>query len=444
MGDRLDGHHESKPTGCPVHHGAHPAGATEAPAEHVAEAIRDASEAKETFFDADMLNLATHLDGAEAMYEWLREFQPLFWDTHNEIWAVSRYDDVLYVSKHPELFCSGNGVVPNVGQDDWPDEAMINLDGDEHTRQRALINRGFTPRRIGQWEARVREIATELIDKMIARGSGDLVEDLARPMPFQLISSMLGYPAGTEDVLDWTDTYSAGGCGPNYITEEVVEAFSNFFQFHEILLEEKKANPGEDLLSIWLDAELDGHKLSEDKLLYEHSLLLVGGAETTRNAISLGMTQLMRNPDQMSWLVEHLGDEGVLDNAVEEMIRYSCPFVRMSRTATQDVELYGQTIKEGQQIIMLYPAANRDPRAFDQPQRFDVRRDFKRPSLSFGHGKHYCLGANLARLETKVAVEALLTRLPDMRLDPKAEPKRLESSFVRSLTSCPVVFEPRR
>ena len=133
-----------------------------------------------------------------------------------------------------------------------------------------------------------------------------------------------------------------------------------------------------------------------------------------------------------------------MDNAVEEMIRWSCPFVRMARTATQDVQMYGKTIREGEQILMLYPAANRDPRAFDHPQTFDIHREFTRPSLSFGHGKHYCLGANLARLEAKVAVETLLTRLPDMQLDPRSPPVRRPSCFVRTLSECPVVFEPRK
>jgi len=205
-------------------------------------------------------------------------------------------------------------------------------------------------------------------------------------------------------------------------------------------LEEKKTTGGDDLLNTWLNAELDGEKLSEDKLLYEHNLLLVGGSETTRSAIAAGLKALFEHPEQQQWLVENIDDDDILHRAVEEMIRWSCPFVRMRRTATQDTELHGKTIKKGDEIIILYPAANRDPRAYDNPDTFDIRRTTDRLPLSFGYGKHFCIGANLARLETRMAVRAVLKRFPDMTLKPNTEATPARSSFVRSLVSCPVVF----
>lgn len=396
-----------------------------------------------SFAGTDMLSPETHVD-ALPLYKWLLEECPLYWDPVSELWAVSRYDDVVYVSKHPELFCSGYGVVPNLGLDVWPDEAMINLDGDAHTCQRGLVAAAFTPRRIKQLETIATEMCDEMVTRMEARGEADLVVELARPLPFRVIATMLGYPKDQIDkVLDWTDIYTHAGCGPAQVNEEVADAFANFCEFHEALLEEKKAKRGDDLLSAWLDGELDGQKLGEDKMMFEHNLLLVGGSETTRTVIGMGMYELMRNPAQMEWLAENIDDDDILDTAVEELIRWTCPFVRMRRTATQDVEMHGQTIKKMDQIIMLYPAANRDPRAFENPDVFDIRRVQERPALSFGIGKHFCLGASLARLETRIVFRTLLKRLPDIRMADGAEPVVHASSFVRSFSHLPVVFTPR-
>ncbi|MCP4805993.1 MAG: cytochrome P450 [Proteobacteria bacterium] len=396
-----------------------------------------------SYENVDLLDLDFHTDDPWEFYAWMQDDEPLFWDEINELWAVARYDDLVFVSRRTDIFCSGEGVIPKLGMDIWPDEAMINLDGKAHTCQRGLVSKGFSPRRIAEMEPRIREVCEQLIDRFEQKGHADLVKDFSRPMPFRIIADMLGYPEDKVDqVLDWTDTYVQGGSGPDAVTEEVVEAFADFTEFHEELLAEKKANPGEDLLSLWLKAELDGERLTEDKLVFEHSLLLVGGSETTRSAISMGMQALMEHPDQMAWLAERVDDEEAITAAIEEMIRYSCPFVRMRRTLTQDFEWHGKSLKKGDEILMLYPAANRDPRVFGEPHRFDVKRNPDRPSLSFGIGKHYCLGASLARLDTRLAVQALLRRLPDMKL--ADEPGvRARSSFVRSQTSLPVVFEPR-
>jgi len=388
--------------------------------------------------DIDLLSLDLHTYDPEPVYEYLREEEPLYWDAKNELWAVSRYDDVIFASKNTDIFCSGQGVVPGVGLEDWPDEAMINLDGHAHTRQRGLVSKGFTPRRMADLEQHARDIVVELVNKVQSVGKCDVVKDLARPLPMQLIAEMLGYPKDMYNtVLDWTDTFTQGGCGQACITDEVVEAFSNFCMFHMQLLEERKQNPGDDLLSTWLNAELDGDKLSEDKLLYEHNLLLVGGSETTRNAISGGFLQLIRHPKQRQHLID---TPDALPNAIEEIVRWATPFVRMARTLTQDYSLHGREMKKGQQIVMMYPAANRDPRAFDNPQVFDIHRDFKRPSLSFGYGKHFCLGASLARLELKVMFEEVLQRIPDMQLDPDNEVVPHPSCFIRGLESLPVTF----
>ncbi|MET0593539.1 MAG: cytochrome P450 [Polyangiaceae bacterium] len=390
-----------------------------------------------SFEGIDLNEIHVHGLSAEPLYEWLREKAPIFRDA-KDLWAVSRYDDVVYVSKHPEIFSSSGGVVPGVNLEMWPDEAMINKDGDEHTCQRGLVSKGFTPGRIAELESNIRTIMGELLDRVVKDGKCDLVSALARPLPMRVIGDMLGYPIERNDeLLDITDVVVLGGNGPEHVTEEVAGEFMKFCTFHEELLAKRKEKRGRDLISIWLDAELDGKKLSEEKLLYEHNLILVGGSETTRHAISGGMYQILRRPDDVAFLRAH---PEAIPNAVEEMVRWTTPFVRMQRTLLADCTMHGATMKEGDKMIMVYPAANRDPRAFERPQEFDVRRRFDKPALAFGLGKHYCLGASLARLEIRVFLEEVLRRLADITIDPGYEPTMKPSSFVRGLSSLPVHF----
>jgi cytochrome P450 family 142 subfamily A polypeptide 1 len=393
------------------------------------------------FNDVDLLAHDTHKLTAEPLYEWLREKAPLYRDEKNALWAVSRYDDVVFVSKHTEIFCNRFGVVPGIPLDRWPDEAMINLDGDEHTCQRALVSKGFTPRRIAALEDEIRTMVDDLIGRVAAQGECDLVRDFARPLPMRVIGQMLGYPpARNDEVLDWTDVYvHAGAGGMENITGEVMAAFGNFCSFHQEILADRKEKRGNDLISVWLDAEVDGKRLGEQKLLYEHNLLLVGGSETTRHAISIGMHELLKRPADLAFLTEN---PAAIPNAVEEMVRFACPFVRMQRTLLSDHTMHGRSMKEGDKIVVLYPAANRDPRVWDRPQEFDIRRSFDKPALSFGFGKHYCLGASLARLEIKVFLERVLPRLTDLRLVPDREAVDRPSAFIRGLVSLPVRFTP--
>jgi cholest-4-en-3-one 26-monooxygenase len=394
-----------------------------------------------SFEGIDLNEIHLHDLSAEPLYEWLRERAPLFRDAKN-IWAVSRYDDVAFVSKHAEIFSSRFGVVPGVDLEMWPDQAMINLDGEEHTCQRGLVSKGFTPNRIAELEPKIRGIVGELFDRVAQRGECDLVRDVARPLPMRVIGDMLGYPLHRNDeVLDITDVVVEGGNGGEHVTPEVAESFMKFCSFHEELLAMRKEKRGDDLISIWLDAEVDGRRLSEEKMLYEHNLLLVGGSETTRHAISGGTFQLLRRPADVAFLRAH---PEAIPNAVEEMVRWTSPFVRMQRTLLADHAMHGVTLKEGDKLIMIYPAANRDPRAFDRPQEFDVRRKFDKPALAFGLGKHYCLGAPLARLEIRVFLEELLGRLDDIAIAPGYEPSVKPSSFVRGLAHLPLQFRAAR
>ena len=391
------------------------------------------------FADVDLLDLHTHTDDPEPLYAWLRDSEPLFWDSVNEMWAVSRYEDVVFVSRHPEIFCSGLGVIPKLSLEIWPDAAMINQDGAAHTTQRNLVSEGFTPKRISKIHGRIVDIVDRMIDCLVDLPEPDFVLDFARPLPMRIIGEMLGYPAEKDaELLDWTDIYVDGGCGPQYVTEEVADAFGLFVEYHEEILEQRLERRGDDLISIWLDAQVDGHKLDEETLLYEHSLLLVGGSETTRNTMSSGMRAILNDRPQWDDLC---ADPSLIKNAVEEMIRWSTPFVRMRRTLTRDYEMHGKTMREGDEIVMLYPAANRDPRIYPEPQTFDIRRSFKKPSLSFGYGKHYCLGAPLARLEIQVALERLTARLPHIKLRDGVDGERRPSSFIRGLRTLPITLD---
>ena len=397
-------------------------------------------ERQHPFYRSDLMSLDLHIDDPEPFYEWLREEEPLFWDENNEIWAVSRYEDVVFCSRNTELFSSSQGVIPTLSLEIWPDAAMINLDGTDHTRQRNLVAKGFTPRRIAKLEARVQILVDALINRFCEAGSCDLVTDFARPLPMRIIGEMLGYPAQKDgEILDWTDAFVRGGCGPEYIDDVIVEAFGMFCEYHEEILENRKEAAGDDLISVWLNAEIDGERLDEETLLYEHSLLLVGGSETTRNTISGGLEALLQHPDQLAALK---ADPSLIPNAAEEMLRWTCPFIRMARTLTQDYEMHGKTMKAGQEVALLYPAANRDHRVFKDPHAFDIHRSFDKPGLSFGYGKHYCLGAPLARMEIVLSIEAILGRLPDLRLKEDGVCSRRRSSFIRGLETLPVQFRP--
>jgi cytochrome P450 family 142 subfamily A polypeptide 1 len=382
----------------------------------------------------DLLDPDTHGPDALEVYDWLREHAPMYWDPINEIWCVSRYDDVIAVSRDPDTFTSSQGNLPKMP----PDPSFINTDGHIHRIRRGAIQHLFSPRAIAKLESHVRDATHELIDAIIETGAAEFVNDVAAPLPMRIVGEMTGIPAEFhDDVRAWLDVFGSGGDGPTAVTEEVNEAFLKFGGLHMMLVEERLAEPKDDLLSLWIHTEFDGQKLDDEALLFEHTMLVFGGSETTRNVISGGLEMLARHPDQRALL---LARPDLIPNAVEEMVRWVSPFVRMSRTATRDAELGGVTIREGEEILMLYPAANRDPRKFDHPERFDVAREFKNKPISFGYGRHFCLGAHLARMEARVVLEAVLARMPDFQLT--ATPEWTRSSFVRGPRNLPLAFTP--
>ncbi len=388
--------------------------------------------------DYDLLDLDTHVDDPWPMYTYLREEEPLYWDRHNELWAISRHADIVAMSSDTETFTSGEGALANIP----PDPSMIHQYPEQHGKQRRLVSSAFTPSRMRSLESNARDIAIDIIENVRPQGSCDAVTDLAKHLPLRLIGAMLGHPReDLEMIQSWTDAMVQGGSGPQYVDETTNDAFDNFATYHEEAIAKRMEERTDDILSVWLDAEIDGEKLDESQLLFEHALIFVGGSETTRNVMSCGIEMLIKNPEQRQYFIENIDDPAVNKAAIEEMIRWAVPFTRMVRVATRDVEMYGKTIQKGQGIMMMYPCAMRDPRVFDDPDTFDIRRPAPTSNLSFGHGRHLCLGANLARMELRIFFDELLRRIPNMEFDPAQSPTKRRSSFIRGLTSLPVVWD---
>jgi cholest-4-en-3-one 26-monooxygenase len=378
----------------------------------------------------DLLDGTFYQDNPYPTYRWLRNKAPAYRDS-NGIWALSRYDDVVEASRHPERFSSAGGSRPA----STPLPHMIDQDEPRHTRQRRLVYKGFTPRQVAAIEEHTRAIVTRIIDAVVPAGQCDFVTDVAVPLPLTVIGEMLGIPAADHHLMQiWSDEMIRGADGHG--TDETMAAYLQYRSYQLGIIEARRAGPTEDLTSILVHATIDEERLNDEELLHELLLLLVGGNETTRNVISGAMEALIAHPAQRSALID---DGSLLPDAVEEFIRWVTPILTMCRTTTSEIELHGRHIPSGASVLLMYGSANRDERRFVDPDRFDVRRH-PNPHVSFGFGSHFCLGASLARLEIRVMYEELLRRLPDVQLAPGAVIERSPSSFIRGITTMPVVF----
>jgi cytochrome P450 family 142 subfamily A polypeptide 1 len=384
---------------------------------------------------------------------WLRENDPVRWSENDDLWLVTRFEDVVYVSKHQEIFSSAFGVRPsNPARIGLIDEAEP-----RHTELRNLINRGFTPRMVRQLETVFRGIVAESIDAVAARGECDFVRDIAVPLPLKLIAEMIGIRREDFDRFHrWSDAMIAGdGTRDPAVLGRAGLAFMEYSKYVNAIIEDRRQKPREDLVSILTGAKDGGilgrfdlkhlpgvdddhMSLANDELIMMCVILLVAGNETTRNGISGGMQLLIENPGERQKLID---DPALIPMAVEEMVRLVSPVHAFSRTLTRDFELRGKQIREGQRVLLLYPSANRDAEVFAQPDRFRVDRN---PThVGFGIGTHFCLGANLARMEMRVAFAELLRRIPDMRYA-AGGPVLLPSALVRSCVEMKVRFTPER
>jgi cytochrome P450 len=353
------------------------------------------------------------------------------------VYAISRYDDVMFAMNHPEIFSSAgfNDMTIN----DKPAKMLIFTDPPDHTKLRNLINRGFTPRMIAELEPRIREITEELIDAVVERGELDLIGDFAMPLPVTIIAELLGVdPAHKEDFKRWSDWIVADFVGdiPPDVQEAHERDMEDFQAFFKGAVEERHERPTDDLIGALVRAG-DDQALTAEEVLAFIVLLLVAGNETTTNLVGNAMIALLAHPYQLKMLRD---DSSLIPNAVEEALRYDAPVQFLFRRAARTVDLSGITIPEGSICTVIFGSANRDERRYADSERFDITRDAS-GHVAFGHGIHFCLGAPLARLESRVALEALLRRLPDLRrVEPDIE--LIPSFFLRGPKRLPLAFTP--
>ena len=363
---------------------------------------------------------------------WMRSEAPLYWDDETGIWGAASHELVSMMSREWHTFCSGKGSRPESSV-----PSMINFDAPEHTKRRRLVGAGFTPRRVADHEPFLRRAVNSLIDSVIDDGRCDIVRDIATPLPMLMIGELMGLTSEDNDkLLHWSDLFATGG---EEIRSEVEHAVVEWNDYIMTKVHERRGGDGQDLVSLVVNAEWEGQRLSDIDVMFETMLVLVGGDETTRHVISGGVAALLQHPDQMARL---RSDPSLLPTAIEEMLRWSTPVRNMNRTATTDVDVNGMRIREGDRVLLLYPSANRDERVFADPHRFDVGRT-PNEHVAFGaYGRHHCLGAPLARLELRIMFEELLRRLDHIELDTDHIPWR-RGNFVLGPNSVPVTFTAR-
>ena len=381
--------------------------------------------------ELDLLDGDFYVDDPYSTYAWLRDNEPVYWDAVNELWIVTRYDDVVEVEKHKERFISSDKVKGGYRPNLAADPAIIGLDDPLHSHRRNLVSRRFTPRAVSRWEDHVRSTVIGLFDAAQAHGGPiEIVGELAAPLPAEMIGLLLGFPDEMfPKLMEWSERTIALGGGPRYLNEEGITAAMEFAQASADLYEEKQRCPADDVMTVWTTAEVPGHDFGVDEVISDCLLLLDGGAETTRTVIARGMIELARGPEQWA----RLRDGVDLSIAVEELIRFVTPVHNMCRVAVEDTVLRGTAIAAGEQLMLMYGSANRDPAHFADPEALDVTRH-PNHHLSFGFGTHFCLGSSLARLEIRLFFEELLSRASELRVV-EGSVEEMPNAFVYGLRS---------
>ncbi len=386
----------------------------------------------------DLLDGAFYVTDPYPTYAWMRANEPVYWDSTNELWAVTRYDDVVEVERRKDLFTSADqdkgGYRPNIPAD----PAMIGLDDPHHQARRNLVARRFTPRAVSTWEDHVRATVGRLLDEALGHGGPvEVVGELAAPLPAEMIGLLLGFPEEMFPKLqEWSERTITLGGGPRYMTEDGMVAAMEFAAASAELYEAKRTCPADDVVSVWTTASVPGHEFGVDEVISDCLLILDGGAETTRTVIARAMIELARRPDQ--WALLRSGAD--VSVAVEEFIRWVTPIHNMCRVALSDVELGGVTVRRGDQVVLCYASANRDEDYFDDGDDLDLSRD-PNHHLSFGFGTHFCLGSSLARLEIRVFLEELLARVDRLELHPDSIVE-MPNAFVYGLSAATLDLHP--
>ena len=395
----------------------------------------------DTYANGDPTTFGLPLD----QFAYLRDEEPCYLYEFNDpmlvdrAWVVSRHADIWAVDRNSELYSAASGYVnmwkvtpldPRVGGK----PAMLTMDGDKHRSQRGVMSRAFTPRMVKNLEDKFRQYADDIVDRALEKGTFNFVTDVGHTMPMEALGDVLGVPREQRpQFFEWVDTFAAPfdtRITPSF--EAVATAIFSLLNYSVELGELKRREPGEDVITQLVQA---ADVVSEDELMGNMALLASGAAESTRTALSHGMHELMRNPEQMAWLRERA--DNIPDSAIQEIVRIASPFTHLVRTATSDHELQGKEIKEGDIVLMLFAAGNFDERAFDEPNAFNLARE-NNPHLSFGRGPHQCLGKHVASLEMKILLEELLQRTKDIK--PAGDIQYVRDAYSRGVYQLPVTI----
>ena len=384
--------------------------------------------------------------------ERLRETDPgIHWvdekDRGSGYWAVTRHAHVKEVNRRADVFSSGHSGAQMRDLD--PDRTvsgsarhptLVDMDPPRHTRYRRLVNRGFTPRMIGLLEDYLQNRTDIILDNVVERGRCDFVRDISAELPLQAVADVMGIPV--EDrakVCDWSNAL-IGRADPEFIKtrEDILRAADELFGYSHELQTERRGTPADDIITTLLAADVDGEALTESEFDMLFLLLCVAGIETTRNAITWGMMAFFDFGDQ--WEKFTADPDRHMDTAVEEIVRWATPVLHFRRQALSDYEIGGVRIAAGDKVVFWHAAANRDPRAFEDPWRFDIERTPNDHVGFGGGGPHYCLGASLARMEIRLMFREIARRMPDIR--PDGEPDYLRSNFIAGVKHLPVAYTP--
>ncbi|MCY3849278.1 MAG: cytochrome P450 [Acidimicrobiaceae bacterium] len=399
-------------------------------------------------WDMDAFQRQEHHD----MLERLRETDPgIHWidegDTGPGYWAITRLAHFKEVNRNAEVFSSNRGgtqMGERNGADSIErfqnDSIMLTMDPPKHTRYRRIVSRGFTPRMINLLEDYLLNRTDMIIDKVSEQGHADFVNDLSAELPLQAIAEMVGIPLEDRSkIFDWTNTMT-GVDDPDFATshEESIAACAELLQYSNALQTERRNKPADDIITTLLSADVDGEKLSDVEFDMFFLLLCVGGNETTRNAITHGMHGFFQFPEQ--WEKYRSDPDRYTPTMADEVVRWATPVLHFRRQATRDYELGGVKIKENDKVVMWHISANRDPRAFEDPWRFDIERTPNEHVGFGGGGPHFCLGANLARMEIRLMFKGIAERLPDIHL--AGDVDHLRSNFIGGVKRMPVEFTP--
>ena len=380
------------------------------------------------------------------LYHRLRTEDPVHWDPFLHAWVVTRYRDVVHVLHYfsanrtptPEqLSAMGLSALNPVAQ--VMVRQMLFLDAPAHTRLRGLASVAFTPRRVERLRGHIQEIVDGLLDRVVHAGRADVIADLAEPMPAIVTAELMGVPVADHGQLkswsaDFAEMLGNFQHNPDRIPR-VLRSVENMTAYFRSAIREQREHPRDGLIHALMTAEVEGSRLTEEEVIANVIVTMVGGQETTTNLIGNGVLSLLRNPDQLQKLRE---DSSLIPSAVEELLRYESPSQHTARLAPEDVELGGKRISKRQAVIAVMGAANRDPERFPDPDRLDITRQDNR-HVAFGWAAHFCFGAPLARIEGQIAFETILRRLPNLALEPQPLVWR-HNLGLRGLAALPVVF----